>query len=98
MLGGRRIGIVRPRARAIEAGELALPSFTWAAQADPLDAAKEGSFLLGRARSGSLREAGFGYLRGLRLPQSAPIQRPEPSMFIVSFWPCTVVRTVIFIV
>ncbi len=38
-LGGRRIAIARPRARAAQAGELALPSFTWAAQDDPLDAA-----------------------------------------------------------
>jgi len=39
VLGGRRIAIARPRARAIEAGELALPSFTWASHADPLNAA-----------------------------------------------------------
>ena len=39
VLGGRRIAISRPRARAIEAGELALPSFTWAAHDDPLNAA-----------------------------------------------------------
>jgi transposase-like protein len=39
VLGGRRIAIARPRARAIEAGELALPSFTWAAHEDPLNAA-----------------------------------------------------------
>jgi transposase-like protein len=38
-LGGRRIAIARPRARAIDAGELALPSFSWAAHADPLNAA-----------------------------------------------------------
>jgi transposase-like protein len=39
VLGGRRITIVRPRARAIEAGELALPSFAWASHADALNAA-----------------------------------------------------------
>lgn len=38
-LGGRRIAIARPRARAVQAGELALPTFTWAAQEDPLNAA-----------------------------------------------------------
>ena len=38
-LGGRRIAIARPRARAAQAGELALPTFTWAAQDDPLNAA-----------------------------------------------------------
>jgi hypothetical protein len=35
-LGGRRIAIRRPRARGER--ELALPSFTWAAGRDPLDA------------------------------------------------------------
>ena len=39
VLGGQRIGIRRPRARAVDAGELDLPSFTWAADTDPLDAA-----------------------------------------------------------
>ena len=38
-LGGRRIAIARPRARAVQAGELALPTFAWAAQEDPLNAA-----------------------------------------------------------
>ena len=38
-LGGRRIAVARPRARAVQAGELVLPSFTWAAQEDPLNAA-----------------------------------------------------------
>lgn len=38
-LGGRRIAITRPRARAVEAGELPLPTFAWAAQSDPLNAA-----------------------------------------------------------
>jgi putative transposase len=39
VLGGQRIGIKRPRVRAVDAGELALPTFTWAAGTDPLDAA-----------------------------------------------------------
>ena len=39
VLGGRRIAIARPRARAVHTGELTLPSFTWAAHDDPLNAA-----------------------------------------------------------
>ena len=39
VLGGQRIGISRPRVRAIEDGELPLPSFAWAAGRDPLDMA-----------------------------------------------------------
>ena len=39
VLGGQRIGVKRPRVRAVDAGELALPTFTWAAGGDPLDAA-----------------------------------------------------------
>jgi transposase-like protein len=39
VLGGQRISVRRPRARALDAGELELPSFAWAAGADPLDAA-----------------------------------------------------------
>lgn len=38
-LGGRRIGISRPRARSLEAAELSLPSFAWATHRDPLNAA-----------------------------------------------------------
>ncbi|MBA2721920.1 MAG: transposase [Methylibium sp.] len=39
VLGGQRIGIKRPRARSIDRGELRLPTYEWAAQRDPLDAA-----------------------------------------------------------
>lgn len=39
VLGGQRIDIRRPRVRAIEAGELQLPTFAWAANADPLNTA-----------------------------------------------------------
>jgi transposase-like protein len=39
VLGGQRIAVRRPRARATVEGELSLPSFLWAACADPLDAA-----------------------------------------------------------
>src|SRR5216683_903950 len=38
-LGGRKIAVSRPRARALEAAELGLPTFAWAAQTDPLNAA-----------------------------------------------------------
>lgn len=36
-LGGRRLPIRRPRARSLDGHELALPSFLWAADRDPLD-------------------------------------------------------------
>lgn len=39
VLGGRRIAIARPRARAVDAGELNLPAFAWAAPTDPLNRA-----------------------------------------------------------
>ena len=39
VLGGQRIAVRRPRARATFEGELSLPSFLWAACGDPLDAA-----------------------------------------------------------
>ena len=39
VLGGQRIGMRRPRARSTLHGELALPSYAWAAERDPLDAA-----------------------------------------------------------
>src|SRR3972149_5221877 len=38
-LGGRKIPVSRPRARALEAAEGAVPTFAWAAHADPLNAA-----------------------------------------------------------
>lgn len=39
VLGGRRIGISRPRARALHSQELSLPTFEWASNADALNAA-----------------------------------------------------------
>ena len=39
VLGGQRIRIRRPRARALENAELDLPSYTWASGCDPLNAA-----------------------------------------------------------
>lgn len=59
VLGGQRIGIKRPRARSLEHGELALPSFEWAANADPLDAATMASMAAGvstRRYAGTLDE------------------------------------------
>lgn len=38
-LGGQRISIARPRVRHFDMGEVTLPSYEWAAQRDPLDAA-----------------------------------------------------------
>ena len=39
VLGGQRVAVRRPRARSVTEGELSLPSFEWAANGDPLDAA-----------------------------------------------------------
>lgn len=39
VFGGRRVAIRRPRARAVQAKELSLPSFEWATQCDPINAA-----------------------------------------------------------
>ena len=39
VLGGRRIAIRRPRAHVLQAEELSLPTFQWATQRDPLNAA-----------------------------------------------------------
>jgi transposase-like protein len=39
VLGGRRIALTRPRARSVDAAELSLPTFQWATQCDPLNAA-----------------------------------------------------------
>jgi len=37
VLGGQRIGVRRPRARGVDAGELELPTFAWASGTDPLN-------------------------------------------------------------
>jgi putative transposase len=39
VLGGQRIEVRRPRVRTVGAGALPLPTFTWAAGADPLNTA-----------------------------------------------------------
>ena len=47
VLGGQRIAITKPRARNVEHGELELPTFAWAADADPLDMATMASMAAG---------------------------------------------------
>jgi transposase-like protein len=59
VLGGQRIGIKRPRARSLEHGELRLPTYEWAAQRDPLDAATLSAIAAGvstRRYAGTLDE------------------------------------------
>ena len=59
VLGGQRIGIKRPRARDLQRGELQLPSYAWAAERDPLDAATLGAIAAGvstRRYAGTLDE------------------------------------------
>ena len=59
VLGGQRIAISKPRARSLEHGELTLPTFDWAAQRDPLDAATMASMAAGvstRRYAGTLGE------------------------------------------
>ena len=47
VLGGQRIAITKPRARGLQRGELELPTFAWAADADPLDMATMASIAAG---------------------------------------------------
>jgi putative transposase len=47
VLGGQRVAITRPRARSLKHGELELPTFTWAADTDPLDRATMASLAAG---------------------------------------------------
>jgi hypothetical protein len=47
VLGGQRIAIAKPRARSLQRGELALPTFAWAADTDPLDMATLASLAAG---------------------------------------------------
>ena len=59
VLGGQRLGIARPRARSLEHGELQLPSYAWAAERDPLDAATLAAIAAGvstRRYAGTLDE------------------------------------------
>ena len=58
VLGGQRIAVRRPRARSKSKGELELPSFEWAACADPLDAATKAAIAAGVStrRYGSTQE------------------------------------------
>ena len=68
VLGGRRITIRRPRARSLEHGELELPTYLWATNADPLDVATLASMAAGV----STRR----YARTLE-PLPAPDQQPR---------------------
>ncbi|MEO7852503.1 MAG: IS256 family transposase [Rubrivivax sp.] len=59
VLGGQCIAIKRPRVRAIDAGELELPSFAWAAGVDPLNMATMAAIAAGvstRRYAGTLDE------------------------------------------
>jgi hypothetical protein len=59
VLGGQRIDIKRPRVRSVDAGELQLPSFAWAAVDDPLNAATMAAIAAGvstRRYAGTLDE------------------------------------------
>ena len=59
VLGGQRIAIKRPRVRAVDAGELYLPTYAWAAGADPLDGATMSAIAAGvstRRYAGTLDE------------------------------------------
>ena len=47
VLGGQRIDIKRPQVHAVQAGELQLPSFAWAAADDPLNATTMASIAAG---------------------------------------------------
>jgi putative transposase len=50
VLGGQRITVRRLRARSLEQGELALPTFEWAAPDDPLNAATVAAIAAGEGR------------------------------------------------
>jgi hypothetical protein len=50
-LGGRRIAVQRPRARAVDEGELRLPWFEWAAERDPLNEQTLAQVLAGVSRA-----------------------------------------------
>ena len=59
VLGGQRIAIKRPRVQSMDAGELELPSFAWAAGADPLNMATMAAIAAGvstRRYAGTLDE------------------------------------------
>jgi putative transposase len=47
VLGGQRLAINKPRVRSLQHGEMQLPTFTWAANTDPLDMATAASMAAG---------------------------------------------------
>ncbi|MBU6261331.1 MAG: IS256 family transposase [Burkholderiales bacterium] len=81
VLGGQRIAIKRPRVRAIEAGadagELELPTYTWAANTDPLNAATMAAVAAGvtTRRYGRTQEALPEPHEGLSTSKSAVSRR-----------------------
>jgi transposase-like protein len=77
VLGGQRIGVRRPRARAVDAGELELPTFAWAAAADPLNAATMAAIAAGVSmrRYGSTLEPLAAPERALSTSKSATSRR-----------------------
>ena len=77
VLGGQRIGVRRPRARAVDAGELDLPTFAWAAARDPLDAATMAAIAAGVSmrRYGSTLEPLPASERSLSTSKSATSRR-----------------------
>ncbi len=77
VLGGQRIGVRRPPAREVDAGELELPTFAWAAGTDPLDAATMAAIAAGVSMR---RDAST--LEELPPPQTAlsvPKRRPRDA-------------------
>jgi putative transposase len=54
-LGGRRVGVTRPRARTSDGVEVVLPTFAWAANRDPLDRATMSAVSAGVSTRGYAR-------------------------------------------
>jgi hypothetical protein len=55
VLGGQRMALQRPRVRDLLHGELALPSYEWASDADPLNAATLAAIAAGVSTRGYAR-------------------------------------------
>ncbi len=97
VLGGRRIAIIRPRARAVQAAELVLPSFAWATHADPLNgatmAAMAPGFPPGAIRRHSIRcrrRGGIGGIpeRGVAALRRLSAERLRSGSPAASRWRC----------
>ncbi len=84
VLGGQRVAVRRVRARSMAEGELMLPSFEWAACADPLDAATMAAIAAGVStrRYASTLRAGASDAqapRGVQERGVAPLRATEPG-------------------